>query len=32
MNLENGQTVTLQGTVDTQSLGIISIENCKTIQ
>jgi len=32
MNLENGQTVTLQGTVDTQSLGIISIENCKVVQ
>ena len=30
--LENGQSITLQGTVDTQSLGIISIEDCKVIQ
>jgi len=30
--LENGQSIILQGTVDTQSLGIISIEDCKVIQ
>lgn len=31
-SLGNGQTITLQGKVDTQSLGIISIENCKVVQ
>jgi hypothetical protein len=28
----NGQTITLQGSVSTQSLGIISIKDCKAIQ
>ena len=32
VTLENGQSVNLQGTVETQSLGIISIKNCKVIQ
>lgn len=29
--VKNGQTVTLQGVVDTQSLGIISIKSCKIV-
>ena len=29
--LKNDQTVTLQGVVDTQSLGIISVKDCKVI-
>ena len=28
----NGQTITLQGSVSTQSLGVISIKDCKAIQ
>jgi hypothetical protein len=30
--LSNGQSVTLQGTVDTQSFGIIDIKDCKVVK
>jgi len=30
-SVKNGQSVVLQGTVDTQSLGIISVKDCKII-
>ena len=31
-SLENGQVVTLRGTADTQSLGIIGVKNCQVVQ
>ncbi len=31
-SLENGQVVTLRGTADTQSLGIIGVKSCQVVQ